>query len=315
MTDPNSHHATLTDEAAHILRAIVFEFNVPISKVAGLWGYFYVLILRLPIPFAEFCSDSTLLMRFQRLSCIDRYLFHQELEEYFATACPYGFKKFWYHTSDDSQHQGLCGKTKRHALLGSGAQIVPYIGTGTPEPVIRHLTSGEAAAGDSASNAILDMVTFMAVYSLQVLACYGGGTTDNAGDAMLETVVLFSLVMAALAQSGIPGLVAMVSIYGVTRLPLLWGDWFHIDNLIVTHASLASSGPTDRDNHSEIHPRQLLQSFHDVRKVDPVLSQTIMDRVLAGTDNKIKLRSNRERQQRWQANQKSTARVLEYMKI
>ena len=69
---------------------------------------------------------------------------------------------------------------------------------------------------------------------------------------------------------------------------IVMGDPYHIDNLMVAHASLAAFGETERDNHRQRHHRQLIQSVRDLIKTDPDLAQRIMDEV-TGRENIIDL--------------------------
>ena len=53
-------------------------------------------------------------------------------------------------------------------------------------------------------------------------------------------------------------------INGVDRKTTQLGNPFHIDNLAVNAASIAAFGDTEKNNHRQIHHRQLLQSLHNL---------------------------------------------------
>jgi hypothetical protein len=101
--------------------------------------------------------------------------------------------------------------------------------------------------------------------------------------------------------------------FGVPRHSIELGDPFHINNLIVTLASLAAFGETERNNHRQTHHRQLIQSIHDIHKKAKKLSQKVMDQVLEGTGCVIRIHTTRERQQRWLVNSRSCERILHAM--
>ena len=71
-----------------------------------------------------------------------------------------------------------------------------------------------------------------------------------------------------------------------------------------SNASNVAFGEMERGNHRQIHHRQLLQSNHDICKGDRANAQCHMNAVLIGTVSlgKFRLKSCRERQQRWMVN-------------
>ena len=64
---------------------------------------------------------------------------------------------------------------------------------------------------------------------------------------------------------------------------IAFGDPFHIANLAVTWASLAVFGDTERDNHRQVHHRQLLQSLHTLRDADSAYAQAKLDEIMEGS--------------------------------
>ncbi len=81
------------------------------------------------------------------------------------------------------------------------------------------------------------------------------------------------------------------------------------------HSSNGAFGETDRENHLEGHHWQILQSTKDLHEQDSMLSQIVMDKVLAETEHTLKISVTRERQQRWLANQRNANQNLEAMQI
>ena len=115
---------------------------------------------------------------------------------------------------------------------------------------------------------------------LRAAAHIGGGTTDNASDAINETKAVFKLMMDALDAD--PTLQSLRMSFGVERRAIIMGDPYHIDNLAVKWASVTAFGQTVRGDHRQTHHRQLLQSIHDLRMKDPVGAQNAMDAVMGG---------------------------------
>eukprot|EP00986_Skeletonema_menzelii_P016679 scaffold15440_cov101-Skeletonema_menzelii.AAC.1 len=102
---------------------------------------------------------------------------------------------------------------------------------------------------------------------------------------------------------------------GVVPRAIIPKDCFHMDNVTINAASSIFSGDSERGNSRQFHPLQLLQSIHDIHSVDTVASQAIIDRLLMGTGMKYKLRTNRERPQRWRVNGLFALRIIEMMSI
>jgi hypothetical protein len=101
------------------------------------------------------------------------------------------------------------------------------------------------------------------------LAHYGGNITDNANSAMDESSKTYNGVIKHLEDSadGEEERIKLTTRFQVPRHSIEPGDDpFHIDNLVVTLASLAAFGETERNNHRQSHHRQLIQSIHDVHK-------------------------------------------------
>jgi hypothetical protein len=227
---------------------------------------------------------------------IDNYQFVQAFNTWVSTTPTLnGFFRYFYLSTDDSKHR----KPNHHvgvmsANLDSNIQIY--------SPRFFLVTTGIGATKDSAGNSNLNIAALQHLgVSVEALARLGGGMNDNANDAQIEISKTHELAM-QIAEDADP----LLSYYtnGVRRRPVRGGDPFHIDNLIVKWASIGAFGDTERDNHSEVHHRQLLESIHDIHVYDPVLSQVVMNQVVidaAGDDviKKLTIKTTRERQQRW----------------
>ena len=101
------------------------------------------------------------------------------------------------------------------------------------------------------------------------------------------------------------------TVFGVKRLSIELGDCFHSDNLAVSHAINKAFGETERDNHSECHHRQAMQSVGDCHKLDPVRSQNAMDKVMEGSEHVIKILSSmKENQIRWLQNGRNSKKLI-----
>ncbi len=103
----------------------------------------------------------------------------------------------------------------------------------------------------------------------------------------------------------------------VTPRAIIIQDFFHIDNVAINGASVVFSGDPERGNSRQFHPLQLLQSIHDIHSVNTVTSQNIIDDLLCTNEieTKYKLKTNRERPQRWRVNGLFAQRILKMMSI
>ena len=93
-----------------------------------------------------------------------------------------------------------------------------------------------------------------------VLTGLGGSMSDNAHDVMLEGKLTFDGIMKYVEDEitrdietiGSSDILPVIE-NDVRRLIIKLGDPYHIDCLLIKHASLAAFGDTDRDNHSQVH--------------------------------------------------------------
>lgn len=297
--DQKANKWILTDRASHYLRHIHSAFNIAPSRIPSLWNCFAVLTLGRPLEEDEFVSIRTLRTRFQRLDLIDWQQFNEEFTKWITTPDEYGFRRLWYMVSDDSRHFDM----DRHVCLMTAHRPRKDKSDATPNPCFRLLTAAAAVSKGSAGNSALNIEAAQERLSEEAIKHFGGGTTDNAADALLETRSTFDGIMDRCE-------VEDTFLYGVARRPLQLGDPFHKDNLVCEKATTAAFGLTERDNHSEIGHPQLLQSFHDVHSKDRIESQNAMDTVMEGTDKKVAIRTTRERKQRWLVNQAFAKYIL-----
>jgi hypothetical protein len=178
------------------------------------------------------------------------------------------------------------------------------------------VTASEVALGYSEGNSKLNVDKLIDYLPLTTLAHYdGGNVTDNANSEINESRKTFNGTIKHLEVSAInqEERILLTTWFGVPRRSIELGDPFHIDNLIVTLASTAAFGETDRNNHRQTHHRQLIQSIHDIDKKAKQLSQKVMDQVLEDTGRMIRVHTTRERQQRLLVNSCSCEWTLNAM--
>ena len=244
----------LSLEAAFILWHIMFSFSLDVSKVFGLWASFYALLMRREIPMDYFRSQKAIWMNVIALQPIDDHMSTNRFREYITAPTPLGFRRYFYSSSDDSEHF----KANRHVL------IVSHVKQDSDEPTFRHVTSSVSITKDSDGNSLKNAQDMMELFGPVICAYYGGGCNDNAADAQLEIRKTFNRIMTMVAAAGYGHL---IYVNDVLILPITFGDPFHINNLAVTHCSLAAFGDVDKGDHEQAHHRQLLHSINNkIRK-------------------------------------------------
>ena len=159
------------------------------------------------------------------------------------------------------------------------------------------------------SNTQMNVDEIIDLIGLEVAGFVGGGTTDNATDAIKETQDTFNRIMDACIKSDDANINKFPYINGVRRRPLAFGDPYHWGNLAVMHASKGMAGDTENGEHEQIHHMQCLMNMHSLHSDDAVQSQKVMDMVMT-KQKKIVVRTWHERQQRWLVNQLFARRVL-----
>lgn len=98
-----------------------------------------------------------------------------------------------------------------------------------------------------------------------VIPYYGGSTLDNGNNTIKEGRVTFDLVMQYCRDNGMEDETVL---NGIIHRGMFHGDPFNIDNLVCQHASLCAIGNREKEEHSQVHHRQLMQSIHGVYSTD-----------------------------------------------
>ena len=93
----------LTEESAHIIRHILFEYKIPLSKFGGLVNMFAVLLLGHELKDGKFSSTSTIRTWMNRLASINKHYQSVIDKEVFLNKLKYGFDIDWGITADDTQ--------------------------------------------------------------------------------------------------------------------------------------------------------------------------------------------------------------------
>lgn len=116
---------------------------------------------------------------------------------------------------------------------------------------------------------------------VELLAYLGGGTNDNANDAQKEIKLAIELAQKEVESSDDPEIRKLVFLNCVKTLPIILGDGYHIGNLITTGMSIRGFGDdTVKGDFRQVHHRQLLQTFHDLRSANKQLAQETMDEII-----------------------------------
>lgn len=296
----------LTDESSYMLYKIYVSYDISLSKFNGLLNSFAVYFLGRPLTFDQFSSLPTLRNWFKRLAIIDRYKQSLDDIDTFGFKSPHGFPVLYFIITDDTKH----GKhDTRHAVLRTS--VYP---DGKPRYSV--LTSGMAVTKDARGNALLNVEVLEKLVHSLVLPFLGGGTVDNAGSARAEMDVTFNELMNHLECKGSD----LHEFFGVRRQVIVIPDFFHIDNIAINEASILFSGDIERGEFSQFHPRQFLQSMHDIHSRVPDMSQQIIDTILEELQDideaeSYSLHTVRERPQRWRVNGLFAKRMLDALNI
>ena len=239
-----------------ILRHIMFTLNIPLKTLNTLWVLFYVLIVRQVLPQKKFSDMVTIWSRIMQLNEYDKMKSSIRFSSEIKKNSQYGFRRYFGITSDDSVHH----KNPMHVLICSDIQ--------DDQPSFRHLSCTPSPGKDAEGNARKNIDVLEQEFDDEVLSHIIGGTTDNASSALQENQFVFDKIQERLSMSQIPANVALTHVNGVYKRCIKLGDLFHIDNLIVSHCSVAATGDTENAQHSQIHHRQLLISMHSLNSND-----------------------------------------------
>ena len=344
-----AHRDCLSDESASIIRHILFTHNTKPSRFPSLMNEFAALLLGRPLRPNEFPSYQTIERRMIRLDIIDWEFFVQFFKKRITSRDKYGFRQLWYMVMDDFYHLSL--KQQRHIIL-----ITAEEENGTP--CFKSLSTTSSINKTAHGNSSRDIQIMKEKLPACVLTGLGGSMSDNAHDVMLEGKLTFDGIMKYVEDEitrdietiGSSDILPVIE-NNVKRLIINLGDPYHIDCLVIKHSSLAAFGETERDNHSQIHHRQLIQSIYDLyQSRDTLEMQGYMDIVMKKCINKdhklvtlktkqekwmeklfnnddqdnradqepvarLKIKAVRERQQRWRVNSDISAWILLALEI
>ena len=294
----------LTLAGAFILRHIMFDSGLPLVQVMNLWALFYYLIMHRPIPSDSIASQTSIWNHIHRLYYIDNILESRKFHKFISIPTPnnFSFRRYFYSSSDASQHHDR-NRVVVNISTNSSPDPVKI------EPSFRNITNSVTAVKTGEFMATKNMEALVKELGTEAVSHYGGGTNDNAPDAQKEIRLMFDSMMKLLEESDDDNIRELMYTNGVLRRVIAFGDPFHIANLAVTWASLAAFGDTERDNHRQVHHRQLLQSLHSLRYADSAYAQARLEEIYEGVA-KFKLKTWRERVQRWLVNQRNAKYVL-----
>ena len=287
---PESRKEWFKDTIVSTVRHISFSYNIPTARFGSLLNSFAVLLLGRALKMDEFMDKRSLNRRLMHLSIFDWHRSTDSFEKYISSSTENGFKRYWYSVTDDSKHFILDG----HALM------IFFQEEESKSPSYKVLTVSAAASKDSKGNTELNVYKIKESLSPKVIGCYGGNASDHASDARKESRDTFTQLLTNYRLE-----------HGVVPKPILICDLFHADNLAVTHASTATFGDTERNNHRQRHHRQLLQNLHDLLQIDRLKHQALMDKLMENSSTTITIKTMRERVQRWLANQRNSSWVVE----
>ena len=94
----------MSEESANIIRHILFEYKIPLSKFGGLPNMFSVLLFGHKLKDEDFSSASTIRTWMDRLAVIDKHYQSEMDKKVYLEKSKYGFDKMWGITADDTQH-------------------------------------------------------------------------------------------------------------------------------------------------------------------------------------------------------------------
>ena len=190
-----------------------------------------------------------------------------QFKEHIHQQSPLGFRHYFYLLSNNSEHFN-----KNHHIL------VTLVVTPAGEPSYRHLASGVAISKGSAGNSHKNCQDMLRLLGPCICTHYGEGTNDNAGGAQAEIRATLEQVAEACWSAGLGD---ELCVNGVERLPIQYGNPYHIANLTVMHFSRTAFDEKMKLDHRQKHHLQVLQSAHTLHSKDPAFSQLVLDWVMA----------------------------------
>ena len=155
----------------------------------------------------------------------------------------YGFCRFFGMSSDDSEHHNVAMHVFICASIANDG------------PSFCHLSCSPFRGKDAEGNAQNNFKVVNETFDNEVLGHIIGGTTNNADSAKVKNKLFFNKVKEHLLATNNSKLESLTVLNGVNLRHIFLGDLFHVDNLIVTHASKAAFGDMENASHQQIHHR------------------------------------------------------------
>lgn len=182
---------TLKGEAAEMLRNIHYNIDVPLSRVPALISTIAPLFLGRTLEKDELVSATTLRDWMTRLDLIDRYDQQALFVKLQTLPDEDGNPLLYYTCDDDSTHNSV--NATRHVCL---VTVLNSDGSSS----FRLATCKQALTKTSEGNADLNAFSILELLGdrWEVRYLYGGGTTDNASDAVKTVRLTFEKLMATL---------------------------------------------------------------------------------------------------------------------
>lgn len=297
--DNNSRNGQqgLTLETGWILRHIMYSFGIPLLQMPSLWAAFYYLILRKPIPERAIASQTSIWNHVYRVHLIDSQLASDEFRGFIRHPSEFGFTRNFGISTDGSKHGG---NNRNVVLMTSNRSSNPAV----VDPSFTFLTCSVVNNKGSDFSAKKNVDTMVDALGLRYLAHFGGGTNDNAPDAIKELRKTFEEIIDRLLNCPDPAIKNLAYRNGVLRRVIVMGDPYHIANLCNMHFSITAWGDTNKDDyrqihHRQIHHRQVLQSLHSLRMLDKAEAQELFEGILREMGLPVeRLKTKNERIQR-----------------
>ena len=306
----------LSEESAHIIRHILFEYKIPLSKFGGLLNMFAVLLLGRELDESEYSSASTIRTWMDRLAVIDKHYQRKIDRDAFLKKSKYGFDVLWGATADDTQ-LGHKASGKTHLCLrvteGGGRLDDDFAFDG----IFECLANSKAVTEDNKGNADLNFESFQRQIDDEVITHFGGFMSDNM--ALSEGHETMERVLDFCENHDDETIQNRVESNGVRRRAIVASDMFHNCNLTTSIASSMMCGETDKTNLREFHPKRVLQQFHDFRIREKAISDHIAEQILEewriAEDEKPDRKTARQRKQRWKVDGEFAERIIKGLQI
>jgi hypothetical protein len=207
---PQAGRLVLTWSATAAIRHLIYNHNIALTRFPALMLEFYVLIVGRPPTKNELLNDRTLRERMLVMDHLDQWRFGRDLSKYYekmledeCTA-----QLLWFMQTNDSKHEG---NRDRHAIIQCCHVGSPDATRLEPGFQLMSVTPSKLKTSNAENN--LATIRRRYRYHPALLAEYGGGSTDNAADALKETLSTFDIIMSNLP----PKLEPKKMVFGVER--------------------------------------------------------------------------------------------------